>query len=149
MNEKIMMLRALEAAARCAESDDVPVGAVLFRGEEIVAVCGNARERDGDATQHAEIAVIREACRKLGRWRLSDCEMAVTLEPCPMCAGAIVNARIPKIIVGAKDPKGGAFGSVVNLNAYPLNHKVEVVFGEEKEECEAVLKEFFQKKRKN
>ena len=144
--EKYMKL-ALEAAARCAEQDEVPVGAVIVKNGEILAVCGNGRETDKDATAHAETSAIREACKKLGGWNLHDCELYVTLEPCLMCAGAIVNSRIEKVIFGASDEKGGAFGGMTDIRELPLNHKPEIVSGVMKEECVKILKDFFREKR--
>ncbi len=144
----IWMKRAL-AEAKCALSEgEVPVGAVVVRGEEPIAASRNSRESGCDATAHAEIEAIREACRKLGRWRLDDCELYVTLEPCPMCAGAILNARIPRIVYGAKDPNGGAFDSVINLRAYPLCSKPEVVGEVLAKESAMVLSDFFAVKRR-
>ena len=144
--EKYMKL-ALEAAARCAEQDEVPVGAVIVKNGEILAVCGNGRETDKDATAHAETSAIREACKKLGGWNLHDCELYVTLEPCLMCAGAIVNSRIEKVIFGASDEKGGAFGGMTDIRDLPLNHKPEVISGVMKDDCVKVLKDFFREKR--
>lgn len=138
---------ALEEAARAAERGEVPVGCVIVRGDEIIACCSNRREETKNATDHAELSAIREACAKLGGWRLMGCEMYVTLEPCPMCAGAIVNSRLPRVVIGAKDAKAGALGSVINLNSYPLNHKPKLEFGVMKEECAKILRDFFAKKR--
>ena len=109
------MKSALELAKECAEQGEVPVGAVVVRDGEIIAAASNKRESFGDATAHAEVEAIRQACKRLGRWRLSDCELYVTLEPCPMCAGAILNSRIKRVVFGAKDPRGGAMGSLVDL----------------------------------
>ena len=110
-------------------------------------ISSNKRETFGDATAHAETEAIRLACKKLGRWRLSDCELYVTLEPCPMCAGAILNSRIKRVVYGAKDPRGGALGSLVDLRSYPFFHKPEVVDGVLEDECRELLSEFFRKKR--
>lgn len=141
------MRMAVTAAEESAARGEVPVGCVIVRGDEILAVTSNRREENRDATSHAELDAISEACRKLGGWRLLGCELFVTLEPCPMCAGAIVNSRIPRVVIGAKDAKAGALGSVVNLCAYPLNHKPAVVFGVLADECADVLRRFFKGRR--
>lgn len=141
------MSAALSAAKECEKSDDVPVGAVIVRRGEIIARAFNCREKCRDATCHAEAEAIREACRKLGGWHLTDCEMFVTLEPCPMCAGAIANARIDTVIIGAPEPKSGAFGSAVDFSKIPLNHTPVVVRGVLEEECASVIRDFFKKKR--
>ena len=120
-----------------------PFGCVIVKDDKIIARGRNAREIKKNALLHAEVVAINRACKKLGGWRLWQCEMYVTLEPCPMCCGAIINARIPKIYIGAKDPKGGAMGSVVNLMDYPFNHKCETHFGILEEECQEKLKSFF------
>ena len=142
------MDEALRLAAIAAEQGEVPVGAVVVRDGEIIARGYNRRETDGLATAHAELLAMEEACRVLGRWRLSDCTLYVTLEPCPMCAGTAINARIGRVVFGAKDAKAGAMGSVLSVNAYPLNHKIEVVSGVLEKECAGALSEFFEKKRK-
>lgn len=141
------MAAALEEAVSCAEAGEVPVGAVIVRENKILARCGNGREREQDATAHAELSAIRAACKMLGGWHLTGCELYVTLEPCPMCAGAIINARIPSVIIGAKDLKAGAFGSRVDLNAFSLNHRPEITFGVMEAECAAVLSAFFKERR--
>ena len=145
--DEYYMNAALQLAWECISSDDVPVGAIIVRHGEIIARGRNCREKEGDATCHAETEAIREACRVLGGWHLTDCEMYVTLEPCAMCAGAIVNSRIDTVIIGAREPKGGAFGSALDITAAPLNHKPQVVFGVLPEECAAVLRDFFREKR--
>lgn len=132
-------------ARGCAE---VPVGAVIVRGDEVIAVGRNRRESDQNALMHAEIEAIHEACRILKTWRLSDCTLFVTLEPCPMCAGAIINSRIGKVVVGARDAKAGACGSVINLFACPFNHRPDIIFGILEQECAALLKDFFRTLRK-
>ncbi|MGN1346448.1 MAG: nucleoside deaminase [Eubacteriales bacterium] len=142
------MRAALELAAMAARCGDVPVGCVIVRDGCVLAGDGNGREAFGDASYHAETAAIREACRRLGGWRLTRCSLYVTLEPCPMCAGAIWCARVPRVIVGAKDPKAGAVGSVLNVNSYPLNHKFSVTFGILEGECRGILSEFFRGRRK-
>ena len=146
-NDILYMSAALEAAKKCQLSDDVPVGAVIVRHGEIIAEGFNCREKNGDATCHAETEAIRQACRSLGGWHLTDCEMYVTLEPCPMCAGAIINSRIDRVIIGARDNKGGAFGSALDMNSAPLNHKSEIVFGIMENECASLLRDFFKRKR--
>ena len=140
---------AIDVSDNTKASDDVPIGAVIVKGGEIIATGYNKREATGDATAHAEIVAIREACEKLGGWHLDGCEIYVTLEPCPMCMGAIVNSRIKKVVFGAKDAKAGACGSVFNFNSYPLNHKPEIVSGVMENESRELLSEFFAKKRKN
>ncbi len=139
---------AIEAAREAEGHGDVPIGAVIFRGGVPLAVAGNRREADRDPTAHAEILAIREAARKLGGWRLPETTLYVTLEPCPMCAGAIVHARIPRVVIGAPDPKTGAAGSVMNLLDDPeLNHRPEVIPGVRREECAALLRTFFAARR--
>lgn len=142
------MKKALELAVIAAERGEVPVGAIVVRGEECIATAFNDRENGRDATAHAELLAIQKACAALGRWRLEDCELYVTLEPCPMCAGAIVNARIPRVVYGAKDANGGAFDSVLNLRSYPLCSKPTVMGGVLEKECAALLTSFFEEKRK-
>ncbi len=143
------MNEALTLAARAAEMDEVPVGAVIVRDGVVIARALNTRETSKCATHHAEILAIEEACRTLGGWRLPRCTLYVTLEPCPMCAGAIANARIERVVFGAYDPKGGAYGSVVDLAALPLNHKPTVIGGVREEACRETLTAYFRRKRKN
>lgn len=142
-NDDIFMRRALELAAEAAALGEVPVGAVVVKDGEIVSEAYNRRELDKNALAHAELLAIDRACAKLGGWRLHKCDLYVTLEPCPMCAGAIVNARIRRVIVGAKDAKAGAMGSLMNVNFYPLNHHPVVEFGVLERECADILREFF------
>ncbi|MBE6662585.1 MAG: nucleoside deaminase [Ruminococcaceae bacterium] len=142
------MKEALALAEKAAARGEVPVGAVIVRGEEKIAAAFNDRENGMDATAHAETMAIREASMKLGRWRLEDCELYVTLEPCPMCAGAIVNARIGRVVYGARDACGGALGSVLDLRCYPLCAKPEVTGGVLSNECAVLLSRFFEDKRK-
>ena len=143
------MKRAIELAKLAAELDEVPVGAVIVDGKgEIVSEAYNLREREKMATAHAEILAIEEACKKLGSWRLSGCTLYVTLEPCPMCAGAIVNSRIDRVVWGADDLIAGCCGSVINFNSYPFNHAFETESGVCKSECEEILNKFFKGKRK-
>ena len=139
---------ALENARRASCAGDVPVGAVIVKDGEIISQAFNEREAGANALAHAEVLAIERACKKLGRWRLSDCDMYVTLEPCPMCAGAILNARINCVYFTLKDANAGAFGSVLNLNSYPLLHKVkaELLEGFE-EESRALLSSFFKSRR--
>jgi len=140
---------ALAQACRAYKKGEVPIGAVIVSGGKIVARAFNLRETKCNALYHAEILAIKRACRKLKRWRLTDCEMYVTLEPCPMCAGAINQARIGKLFFGAYDPKGGACGSVIDvLEADKFNHNVEVVGGIMERECGEILKRFFRERRK-
>ena len=141
------MRLAIEEAKKCALMDEVPVGAVIVKDGEVIAACANARESEKDATAHAETKAIRMACKKLGGWNLHDCELYVTLEPCLMCAGAIVNARIAKVVYGASDVKGGAMGGMTDILELPVNHKPEVVSGVLGDECAAILKDFFREKR--
>ena len=147
MNEKDYMNLALEEAKKAAKEGEVPVGAVIVKDGEIIASTRNNREATGDATGHAELLAIREACNKLGGWHLDKCELYVTLEPCPMCMGAIINSRLKKVTFGAKDAKAGACGSVLDMRAYPLNHKPIVEGGLMQEDCAGVLKRFFEGKR--
>ena len=142
------MNKAIELATSAAKNDEVPVGAIIVKDGEIIASAFNKREKRYDATAHAEVEAIRQACEKLQRWRLSDCELYVTLEPCPMCAGAILNAKISRVIYGAKDPRGGALGSLIDLRTYPFYHKPEVVGGICESECKELLSSFFKEKRK-
>jgi tRNA(adenine34) deaminase len=137
------------AEARKAEAHgDVPIGAAVFRGEELLARAGNERELRRDPTAHAEVLAIREAAEKLGGWRLPGTTLFVTLEPCAMCAGAIVLARLPLLVYGTPDPKAGAAGSVLDVLAEPaLNHRPEVVAGVREAECAALLREFFGSRR--
>ncbi len=143
------MRRALELAQQAAEEGEVPVGAVIVKDGEIIAEGRNRRESGKNALCHAELEAIGKACRVLGGWRLWQCELFVTLEPCPMCAGAVINARIPRVVFGAYDPKAGSCGSVVNLFNFPYNHKPEVSGGVLEKECAGLLTEFFKNLRKN
>lgn len=139
---------AIAAAKRAARSDEVPVGAVIVRNGEVIAVGNNRKERENCALFHAETVAIRKACRKLGNWYLDGCEMYVTLEPCPMCAGALINSRLDKLYFGAYDPKAGCCGSLTNLvGDRRFNHTLEVEGGILKEECAALLSGYFKNKR--
>mgnify|MGYP002514456874 CR=1 FL=1 len=142
------MLEALKQAKIAAENGEVPVGAVIVKNGEIIASGRNEREAKQNALSHAEIETINNACKKLHSWRLDGCEMYVTLEPCPMCAGAIINSRIKTLIFGAFDSKMGSIDSVINLCDYPYNHKVEVYGGIMEDDCLSLLKEFFEDLRK-
>lgn len=142
------MNEAIEMAKIAYKNDDVPVGAVIVKNGEIISSGYNMREKNKDATAHAEIIAIRNACEKLNSWHLDNCEIYVTLEPCPMCMGAIVNSRMKKIIFGAKDAKAGACGSLLNFNSYPLNHKPLVDSCVMEDETRKLLSDFFSEKRK-
>jgi tRNA(adenine34) deaminase len=146
-DERIMRL-ALEEARAAAEGGDVPVGAVIVRGDEILARAGNAREREQDPTAHAEILALRRASGAIGSWHLEGCAMVVTLEPCAMCAGAIVLARLDRLVFGASDPRAGFAGSLGDLvRDGRLNHEVDVTAGVLAEECGDVLRAFFADRR--
>ena len=143
MHEKFMR-EALKEPKKTYEKLEIPVGAVIVREGKIIARAHNIKEEKKDTTKHAEILAIQKASKKLETWRLNDCEMYVTLEPCPMCAGAIIQTRLKKIYIGTMDEKTGACGSVLNLlEDYKFNHTVEVERGILKQECETMLKEFF------
>jgi tRNA(adenine34) deaminase len=141
------MQKALNLACRAAKEDEVPVGALIVRNGKIIACAYNKREKKKSPTAHAELLAIQKASKKLGGWRLPQCTLYVTLEPCPMCAGAIVNARIPRVVFGAPDPKAGALGSVYNLAEGKLNHTPEITSGVLQKECGEVLSNYFKNKR--
>jgi tRNA(adenine34) deaminase len=142
------MTQALEEAQRAVEHGDVPVGAVVLLGERVLAARHNERERLGEPTAHAEILALRDAAEALGTWRLEDTTLVVTLEPCPMCAGALVAARVGAVVFGAYDPKAGACGSLYNLCCDPrLNHEVAVTGGVRAEEAASLLNTFFAARR--
>ncbi len=144
MTHDELMAPALAEARLAPSHGDVPVGAAVWLDGEVVAQRHNERERTGDPTAHAEMLALRDAAARLGRWRLDGVEVAVTLEPCPMCAGALQQARVGRVIFGADDPKAGALGSLYNLGADPrLNHEFEVVPGVRATECAALLQDFF------
>ena len=147
MDDLYFMDLALELAREAAAEGEVPVGCVIVRGDEVVGRGRNRREGDKSALAHAEIEAIGEACRKLGGWRLWECTLYVTLEPCPMCAGAIVGARIPRVVFGTSDAKCGACGSVCDLFAMDFNHHPKVEKGVREEEAAALLSDFFQQLR--
>lgn len=148
LDEKWMRL-ALDEARKAFENGEVPVGAVIVKDGQCISLAHNRCERDHDATAHAERLAIEQACRALGTWRLTGCTMYVTLEPCPMCAGAAVNARISEIVYGAKDARAGAFGSLLDLSTLPLEHRPRVRFGLMESESRALLKDFFSRMRQN
>jgi tRNA(adenine34) deaminase len=147
-DEEYFMRLALREAERACELGDVPIGAVVVHGGEVIAAGRNERELRGDPTAHAEILALREAAQALGSWRVLEATLYVTLEPCAMCAGAIVLARVPRVVFGASDPKAGAAGSVLDVLGEPrLNHRPEVAGGVLGEECGAVLSAFFAARR--
>ena len=141
------MREAMSLAKMAEEIDEVPVGALVVRDGQIIARAYNTREHSKCATHHAEILAIEAACRTLGGWRLPGCTLYVTMEPCAMCAGAIINARIPRVVFGAPDLRFGAFGSLINLSEVPLNHKPEILGGVLKDENVEILRSYFKKKR--
>jgi tRNA(adenine34) deaminase len=146
--EQRLMRRALDRAAEAAAGGDVPIGAVIARGERVLGEAGNERERIADPTAHAEILAIRQAAAELGGWRLAETTLYVTLEPCAMCAGAIVLARIPRVVYAAPDPKAGAAGSVLDVLAERrLNHRPQVESGLLAEQAAAQLRDFFRSRR--
>ncbi|MHB8416863.1 MAG: tRNA adenosine(34) deaminase TadA [Myxococcales bacterium] len=147
--DEVMMRRALAMADRAARRGEVPVGAVVARGGEILARASNRRESAADATAHAELLAIRAACARLASWRLTGLTLYVTLEPCPMCAGALVNARVARVVFGAPDPKAGAAGSLFDIpRDRRLNHRLEVVPGVLQAECAEILRRFFRERRR-
>ena len=141
--EKFMKL-ALKEAKKAFDKEEIPVGVVIVKDDKIIAKAHNLKESKNIATSHAEILAIEKACKKLGAWRLLDCEMYVTLEPCPMCAGALINSRIKKLYIGTDDPKTGACGSKLNLlKDFTFNHDIEIERDILKDECSQILKDFF------
>ena len=143
-----MMALALEWARRAFDMGEVPVGAVIYRDQEVLACAHNLRETTQDPTGHAEMLAIRQAAQKVGSWRLDGLSMAVTLEPCPMCAGALVNARLPRLVFGATDPKMGCVTSLHKLCDDPrMNHRLQIIPGVMESECGQVLKDFFKLRR--
>ena len=137
------MQQAILLAKEAAKNGEIPVGAVVVKDGEVIATGRNRREKEKSALGHAEIEAIHNACQALGTWRLSDCEIYVTLEPCPMCAGTIINSRIKKVVFGAFDKNGGACDSVCNLLSMPFSSRPEVWAGIMEEECKALLEDFF------
>ena len=143
------MKKAIALAMESEKEGEVPVGAVIVKDGEIIATGRNRRETEKNALHHAEIEAINNACKALGGWRLFGCDLYVTLEPCPMCAGAIINSRIKTVYFGAYDNKAGSFGSVADFNRLPYNHKPEIIAGVMEEECSKLLSDFFKKLRNN
>ena len=145
MEDKKYMQLALAEARKAAELGEIPIGAVLadMTTGEVIAAAHNMRETWHDATAHAEVIVIREACERLGRWRLSGCALYVTVEPCPMCSGAIINSRLKRVVYGARDPKAGCCGSLTDLFALPFNHHPVIESGLLEDEAQALLQDFF------
>lgn len=143
MHEEFMKI-ALAEAKKAFDKEEVPVGAVIVQNGKVIAKAHNLKETKNDTTYHAEILAIQKASKKLKKWRLTDCEMYVTLEPCSMCAGALINCRLKKLYIGTMDTKTGACGSVLNLlEDYKFNHEVKVETGILQEDCEKILKDFF------
>lgn len=145
----VFMSAALELASLSAAEGEVPVGAVIVRNGEIISTGRNRRESERNALAHAELEAIERACHSLGGWRLWECEIYVTMEPCPMCMGAIINSRIKRVVFGAFDEKAGCAGSVMNMNDFPFNHKPVIEGGFMQNESRAQLSEFFAKLRDN
>ncbi len=148
MTDREWMREALKYAEQARAMGEVPVGAVIVKDDVLVCGAHNLREKSGVSTAHAELLAIEEACRLLGGWRLTGCTLYVTLEPCPMCAGAIVNSRIDRVVFGVKDPAAGCCGSVLNFNSYPFNHAFSLTCGVCETECRELLRHFFEAKRK-
>jgi tRNA(adenine34) deaminase len=147
-SDDYFMGEALRQAARAYEKGEVPVGAVVVRGGRVIARAGNQVESLKDATAHAEMLALTQAENAVGDWRLTDCTLYVTKEPCPMCAGAAVHTRVARVVFGASDPKGGAAGGALNLLQFPtLNHRCEITAGLRLEECRALLQNFFAEQR--
>ena len=151
MENKIKFMKeALKEAQKAYDKKEIPVGAVIVKDNKIIARAHNVKEEKNDTTKHAEIIAIQKASKKLNAWRLTGCEMYVTLEPCSMCAGALIQSRISKVYIGTMDYKTGACGSVLNLlKDYEFNHKVEMEKDILQEDCEKILKDFFKKLRKS
>lgn len=147
MDKEYFMKEALKEAKKAYVKEEVPVGAIIVKNGKIIARAYNLREIKNTAIAHAEILAINKASKKLNSWRLIDCEMYVTLEPCTMCMGAIISSRIKKLYIGALDPKTGACGSFIDLQNYKFNHSVEIEKGILKEDCEYIIKDFFKKLR--
>ena len=147
-DHEIFMKAALKEAQKAASEGEVPIGCVIVKGDKIISRGRNAREKKKNALLHAETVAIDKACKKLSGWRLWECDLYVTLEPCPMCTGAIINSRIRRVFIGAMDPKAGAMGSVVDLTSFPFNHKPEIHTGLLADESQSLLKEFFRNLRK-
>ena len=149
MNNEKWMKEAIKQAKKAAQKDEVPIGCVIVKDDQIIARAYNKREMKQCSTAHAEILAIEKECKKLGSWRLEDCDLYVTLEPCPMCSGAIIQSRIRNVIFGAYDPKGGCMGSNMNINdVRGFNHYPDIEGGILQDECSRLLKDFFKAKRK-
>lgn len=146
--KELFMKEALKEAKKAYQKAEIPVGAVIVKEGKIIARGHNLKESKYNTLKHAELIAIEKASKALKSWRLEGCELYVTLEPCSMCTGAMINARIQKVIIGTMDEKTGACGSVLNLMEYPFNHKVEIERGILQEQCESILKEFFRELRK-
>ena len=149
MTHSDFMSEALILAKSAEKHGDVPVGAVIVKNGEIIAKGLNKREKDNNSLLHAEIVAINEACEVLGSKYLTDCTLYVTLEPCPMCAGAIINSRVERVVYGAYDDKAGCFGTLTNFNDLPFNHKPQIIGGYMEKECSEILSIFFENRRKN
>lgn len=148
MDDKYYMELAIAEARKAAELGEIPIGAVLVHDGQVIAAAHNMRETWNDGTAHAEVIVIREGCKSLGRWRLSGCTLYVTVEPCPMCSGAIVNSRVDRVVYGCPDVKAGGAESIFNIITNPnLNHCAEVTSGVCELECAQVMKDFFKRRR--
>ncbi|MBQ7383926.1 MAG: tRNA adenosine(34) deaminase TadA [Clostridia bacterium] len=145
--DTVFMNQALDLARLAYEAEEIPVGALVVKDGEIIGRGYNLREKNRLATAHAEILAIEEACRSLGGWRLDGCTLYVTLEPCPMCAGAIINSRIGRVVYGVEDARAGCLGSVINFNSYPFNHSFKIQGGVCADKCAEILREFFAKRR--
>lgn len=142
-NDIYFMKQAISRAKAAAKAGEVPIGAVLVKDGEIIASGRNMKENKKNALLHAELVAIDRGCKKLGAWRLEECSLYVTMEPCPMCAGAIINSRIKRVVFGCFDKKAGVFGSVMDLQEYPFNHYYEVTGGVMEKECAGLLSDFF------
>ena len=148
MEQENYMELALNEAKKAYEIEEIPVGAIIVKDGKVISRAYNQKETNNNPIAHAEILAIERASKKLGRWRLDDCDLYVTLEPCPMCAGAIIQARLKNLYIGTMDPKSGACGSVLDLSKdFPFNHKVNTIVGIKKLECEKILKDFFKQLR--
>ena len=148
IQQETFMRRAMAEAAQAAAIGEVPIGAIIVRDGEVISSAHNMRETDRLATAHAELMAIERACAALGGWRLPGCDLYVTLEPCPMCAGAIINARIERVYFGASDPKAGCCGSITDLFSYPFNHHPQIYGGLLAAECGEQLSSFFRSLRR-
>jgi len=149
LTDELFMAEALIEARRAYDMGEVPIGCVITQNGKIIARAANERATRANALSHAEILAIDDACKTVGDWRLENCRLYVTIEPCPMCAGAIIQARIPTVVYGAKNPKAGCAGSILNILEEPrFNHQAQVISGAREEECAGLMKEFFTRFRK-